>query len=127
MCTVILPPGGYPIAVKKYIISYMYKLYITRKSYITYKSQICMLCTILAALYTFVVYCSYLCVLVLFTAFSRYFNSKKNSELLPFMYAGLRVKFLIFFSDFNKNLNFQERFTKFSQLSKAMENNALET
>jgi len=26
MCTVLLPPGGYPIAVNKYIISYYYVL-----------------------------------------------------------------------------------------------------
>ena len=40
MCTVLLPPGGYQIAVNKYIISYINNLLNRRKSvtyHITYK------------------------------------------------------------------------------------------
>ena len=43
------------------------------------------------------------------------------------MYVCLRVKFPPFLSDFNKNLNFHERFSKFSQISNAMKTNPLGT
>jgi len=47
--------------------------------------------------------------------------------LLSYIYIDFRVKFLLFSSDFNKNLNFNERFSKFSRRTNAMKPNPSKT